>query len=143
MDLERAEPRYRLEPSKDTNPERLYERRWALDLLDRVLVRLRHEAVVSGRQMVFDQLQGRLVGERPAETYVQLGARLGLSEAAVKETVHRLRQRYRTLLREEVACTVTHPDEIDEERHFLFAVVSRPNFRLSFSQLWRCRGGSF
>jgi RNA polymerase sigma factor (sigma-70 family) len=125
LDLERAEPRYQLEPCEESNPERLYERRWALDLLDRVLDRLRHEVVVSGRESVFDQLQGFLVGERPAGTYVQLGARLGLSEAAVKVTVHRLRQRYRALLREEVACTVTHPSEIEEELRFLFEVVSR------------------
>ena len=66
-----------------------------------------------------------LLGERPTETYAQLGARLGMSETAVKVTVHRLRQRYRELLREEIAHTVTRPDEIDEEMRYLFEVVSR------------------
>ena len=125
MDLEEAEERYQLEARVEANAESLYERRWALDLLDRVLDRLRHEAVASGREAVFDQLQCCLLGERPTETYAQLGARLGMSETAVKVTVHRLRQRYRELLREEIAHTVTRPEEIDEEMRYLFEVVSR------------------
>jgi RNA polymerase sigma factor (sigma-70 family) len=125
LNLEQAEERYRLEARVETHAESLYERRWAFDLLDRVLDRLRHEAVASGRVAVFDQLAGVLLGERPAETYAQLGARLGMSETAVKVTVHRQRQRYRELLREEIAHTVVHPDEIDEEMRYLFEVVSR------------------
>jgi len=125
LGLEQAEARYRLEARVEANAESLYERRWALELLDRVLDRLRFEAVASGREAVFDQLQGCLLGERPTETYTQLGARLGMSETAVKVTVHRLRQRYRELLREEIAHTVTRPDEIDEEMRYLFEVVSR------------------
>ena len=125
LDLEQAEPRYQLESRVEANAESLYERRWALDLLDHVLDRLRHEAAASGREAVFVQLQACLLGERPTETYAQLGARLGLSETAVKVTVHRLRRQYRDLLREEIARTVTHPDEIDEEMRYLFEVVSR------------------
>ena len=125
LDLEQAEERYQLEAHVEANAETLYERRWALDLLDHVLDRLRHEAVASGKIAVFDQLQCCLLGERPTETYAQLGARLGMSETAVKVTVHRLRQRYRALLREEIAHTVTRPDEIDEEMRYLFEVVSR------------------
>lgn len=120
-----GEERYQLEACVEANAESLYERRWALDLLDRVLDRLRHEAVASGKEVVFDQLQGCLLGERSAETYAQLGARLGLSESAVKVSVHRLRQRYRDLLHEEIAHTVTRPEEIDEEMRYLFEVVSR------------------
>jgi RNA polymerase sigma-70 factor (ECF subfamily) len=125
LDLDQAEERYRLEARVEATPESLYERRWALDLLDHVLDRLRNEAAASGREAVFAQLQGCLLGERPTETYAQLGARLGLSETAVKVTVHRLRQRYRELLREEIAHTVTRPDEIDEEMRNLFEIVSR------------------
>ncbi len=125
LGLEGAEERYQLEACVEADAESLYERRWALDLLDQVLNRLRHEAVASGREAVFDQLQGCLLGERPTETYAQMGARLGMSETAVKVTVHRLRQRYRELLREEIAHTVTRPDEIDEEMRYLFEVVSR------------------
>ena len=125
FDLEQAEARYQLEARGEAYPENLYERRWALDLLDRVLDRLRQEAVASGREVVFDRLQGCLLGERPNETYAQLGAKLGLSETAVKVTVHRLRQRYRELLREEIAHTVTSPDEFEDELRYLFEVVSR------------------
>ena len=125
LDLEAAEDRYRLEPRVEANAESLYERRWALDLLDRVLERLRREAVVSGKAVVFAELEFCLLGERATETYAQLGARLGMSETAVKVTVHRLRQQYRELLREEIAHTVTRPDEIDEEMRYLFEVVSR------------------
>jgi RNA polymerase sigma factor (sigma-70 family) len=125
LELAGAEGRYQLEACVEADAESLYERRWALDLLDQVLNRLRHEAVASGREAVFNELQGSLLGERSTETYVQLGARLSMSETAVKVTVHRLRQRYRELLREEIAHTVTRPDEIDEEMRYLFEVVSR------------------
>lgn len=125
LNLEEAEERYQLEAGSEANAESLYERRWALDLLDRVLDRLRSEAVASGRQVVFEQIQHYLLGEHPGQTYAQVGARLNLSETAVKVAVHRLRTRYRELLREEIAHTVTHPGEIDEEMHYLFEVVSR------------------
>ena len=125
LDLQRVEERYQLEGRVEATPESLYERRWALDLLDHVLDRLRLEAGASGRKAVFDQLQDCLLGDRPTETYAQLGANLGLSETAVKVTVHRMRQRYRELLREAIAHTVARPEEIDEEMRYLFEVVSR------------------
>ena len=124
LDLEQAEERYQLEACVEANPERLYERRWALDLLDRTLGRLRQEATASGRDAVCDELQGCFLGERPAETYAQLGTRLGMSETAVKVAVHRLRQRYHELLREEIAHTVTRPEEVEEELRYLFEIVS-------------------
>ena len=125
LNLAGAEERYQLEACVEADAQNLYERRWALDLLNHVLDRLRHGVVAAGREVVFDQLQGCLLGERPTETYAQLGARLGMSETAVKVTVHRLRQQYRELLREEIAHTVTRPEEIDEELRYLFEVVSR------------------
>ena len=125
LDLEHAEERYQLEARVEVDAQSLYERRWALDLLDHVLDRLRHEAVASSKIAVFDQLQGCLLGEQPTETYAQLGAKLGLSETAVKVTVHRLRQRYRELLREEIAQTRTSPDGIEQEMRYLFEGASR------------------
>jgi RNA polymerase sigma-70 factor (ECF subfamily) len=125
LDFAGAEERYQLEACVEADPESLYERRWAIDVLDQVLNRLQREAVASGRETVFEQLQGCLLGERPTETYAQLGARLDMSETAVKVSVHRLRRRYRELLHEEIAHTVTHPEEIDEEMRYLFEVVSR------------------
>jgi len=121
----KAEERYQLEGRVEANPETLFERRWALDLLERTVDRLRHEAADSGRGAVFRQLECCLLGERPGETYAQLGSRLGLSETAVKVTVHRLRRRYRELLREEVAHTVTRPEELEAEMQYLLEIVSR------------------
>lgn len=125
LDWAEAESRYALESRVAASPENLYERRWAIDLLDYTLDRLRAESVAAGKQVVFDELQRCLLGERTSETYAQLGARLGLSETAVKVSVHRLRQRYIELLREEIAHTVRRPEEIEEEMHYLFQVVSR------------------
>ena len=125
LDIEQAEERYQTESRLEPSADEMYERRWALDLLARVLDRLRQEAVPAGKTAVFDQLQGCLLGERPDETYAQIGAKLGMSESGVKVTVHRLRQRYRELLREEIAHTVGDPGEIEEELRYLFAVVSR------------------
>ena len=125
VDWAEAEDRYRLEAPEQSNPESLYERRWAIDLLAHALDRLREESVAAGKQVLFDQLQSRLLGEPATETYAELGTRLGLSESAVKVAIHRLRQRYRELLREQIANTVTKPEEIDEEMRYLFEVVSR------------------
>jgi RNA polymerase sigma-70 factor (ECF subfamily) len=123
--MEQAEGRYAIEAHVAANPESLYERRWALDLLDRVLDRLRQEAAAAGRAAVFERLQGCLLGERLCGTYAQLGMPLGLSETAVKVAVHRLRRRYRELLREEIAHTVARPEEVEAELRYLFEVVSR------------------
>ncbi|MBM3883328.1 MAG: sigma-70 family RNA polymerase sigma factor [Verrucomicrobia bacterium] len=120
-----AEERYRLETPLETTPEHLYDRRWAIDLLDHVLERLRQEALASGQDKLFEAVEGCLLGGRADETYARIGDRLGLSETAVKVAVYRLRQRYRELVREEIAHTVTHPEQIDEEMHYLFEVVSR------------------
>ncbi len=124
--MEEAEDRYQLEACTEATAEALYERRWALDLLARALDQLRTETAASGKGAVFDHLRPCLVGERPAETYAQLGARLGLSETAVKVTVHRLRQHYRELLREQIAQTVMWPDQVEEELRYLREIVSRP-----------------
>ncbi len=125
LGCDQAEERYQLEAATEANPESLYERRWALDLLAGVLDQLRGESVASGRAALFDQLQFCLLGDRSAETYTEVGSRLGLSESAVKVTVHRLRLRYRELLREQIARTVTRPEEIEEELRYLREVVSR------------------
>jgi RNA polymerase sigma factor (sigma-70 family) len=125
LDLKQAEERYRVEGSAETDAERLYQRRWALEILERVLERLRAEAVASGNGARFDQLQGCLLGKRPPQSYAELGAGLGMSVVAVKVSIHRLRHRFREALREEIAHTVTRPEEIEEEMHCLFEVVSR------------------
>lgn len=110
--------------SEAANPERAYDRQWALALLDRVLERLREEHVRAGKSAWFEQLRETLTAERGALPYVALGARLGLSEGAVKVAVHRLRQRYRELLRAEIADTLEDPAQVEEELRHLFAALS-------------------
>ena len=125
LDSQSAEDRYRLEPVDRMDAESLYERRWALTLLERVLARLREQSTATGKEKTFDALQGFLLGEEGVETYAQTAAKLGLTEGAVKVAVHRLREGYRGLFRKEIARTVADPKEIEEEMRHLFAVISR------------------
>jgi RNA polymerase sigma factor (sigma-70 family) len=120
-----AESRYRLEPLHNLTPERLFERQWAITVLDRVLARLEAESLVlNGQPVVFDQLKQFLTADRgrPA-SYAAVAAELDMTEGAVKTAVHRLRRRYRELLRDEIAHTVASPDEIDEEIRYLLSCL--------------------
>ncbi len=118
-----AEQRYLAEPRNESAPESLYEKRWALTLLETALERLGSELASAGKERIFAELKGHLWGEPSAVSYAELSGRLGMSEGALKVTVHRLRQRFRELLREEVAHTVARPEEIEEELQYLIAVV--------------------
>jgi RNA polymerase sigma-70 factor (ECF subfamily) len=124
LQFDTAETRYGHEPVDNITPEQSYERRWVLTLLDGVLHRLRSEYEQEGRAELFAELNPCLVGDRTAQPYAELGAKLGVSEGTVKAAVHRLRQRYRQLLHEEIAHTVADPDEVDEELQHLFAVLA-------------------
>ena len=124
LDAQTAEARYCLEPVDSMDAERLFERRWATALLDRVLERLEEEFSKAGRQPVFDQLRGFLLGEKGSATYAEIAAASQMTEGAVKVAVHRLRQRYRELFREEVAHTVEEPSEINDEVRHLFSVLT-------------------
>jgi RNA polymerase sigma-70 factor (ECF subfamily) len=123
LDVLSAEDRYRREPEDIASPERLFERRWALALLDQVLTRLSEEYERRGKRAMFEQLQGCLTGDSELLPYDELGARLGMSEGAVKVAVHRLRQRYRGVLRDEISQTVADPAEIDDEIRQLFSAL--------------------
>ena len=124
LDAQTAEARYHLEPVDLMDAEKLFERRWATALLDRVLERLEEEFSKAGRQPVFDQLRGFLLGEKGSTTYAEIAAASQMTEGAVKVAVHRLRERYRELFREEVAHTVEEPSEINDEVRHLFAVLT-------------------
>jgi len=124
LDAQTAEARYRLEPVDLMDAEKLFERRWATALLARVLERLEEEYSKSGRKAVFDQLQVILLGEKETATYAEIAAASQMTEGAVKVAVHRLRQRYRELFREEVAHTVEQPSELNEEVRHLFSVLT-------------------
>ena len=124
VQLDTAETRYGQEPVDRLTPEQCYERRWALALLDKVLERLREECAAEGKSKLYEALSACLVGERQTQPYAALASRLNLSEGAVKVAVHRLRQRYRQLLREEIANTVATPAEVDEEMRYLVAILA-------------------
>jgi RNA polymerase sigma factor (sigma-70 family) len=124
LQFDTAETRYGIEPADPVTPERSFERRWALTLLEAVLNRLRTEYEQEGKAALFVKLHPCLVGERTAQPYANLAATLGISEGMVKSAVHRLRQRYRQLLREEIANTVGSAEEVDEELRHLFAVLA-------------------
>jgi len=120
LNLEDAETRMATEPSDQLSPDLLYDRRWVETLLERVVVRLQQDYESTGREAIYLQLQQFLWGPQAEVSYAEMGRRLQMSEGAVKVAVHRLRQRHRELLREEVARTVERPEQVDAElRHML------------------------
>jgi RNA polymerase sigma factor (sigma-70 family) len=125
LDALSAEDRYRREPEDNATPEKLFDRRWALTLLDQVLTRLGDEHETTGKRALFEQLQGCLTGDSHLLPYAELAVRLDMTEGAVKVAVHRLRQRYRGVLRETIAQTVADPAEIDDEIRQLFAALGK------------------
>lgn len=123
LDFHTAETRYAREAIDNVTPESCFERRWALTLLEHVLNRLRAEYEAEGKAELFAMLTPCLVGERTSQPYAELAKQLGAAEGTVKAIVHRLRQRYRQLLREEIAQTLTGQDAVDDELQHLFAVL--------------------
>lgn len=120
LDSVAGEMRYAAEALDHDTPEALFERQWIFTLLARVLRALQAECEAAGKGALFTDLRLHLQGERSGPPYAEIAARQGLSEGAVKVTVHRLRQRYGELLREEISRTVGGPHEVDEElRHFI------------------------
>jgi len=124
VQLDSAETRYGHEPADELTPEQSYERRWALTLLDTVLQNLRAEYERAGKGELFAGLNSCLVGGRETQPYAELAAQLAMNEGAVKVAVHRLRKRYRQLLREEIAQTTAEAGDVDDELHHLFAVLA-------------------
>jgi RNA polymerase sigma factor (sigma-70 family) len=124
LDFDVGDSRYSLEPGHELTPERLYERKWALTLLDRVLDRLREEYSAGGKMELFECLRP-FIGGTPADVaYADVVKELGLSAGAAKVAAHRLRRRYRDLLRDELAQTVADPADIDDEINWLFQALS-------------------
>lgn len=119
-----AETRYQSEPADLQSPDRLFEYRWAVTVLERVFERLQEEYAADGKAALFDELKGCLAQARAAVPYAEAGSRLGLSEGALRVAAHRLRRRYRELLRAEIADTVSGPDEVEEELRYLFRVLA-------------------
>ena len=124
LDCGSAEAQYALEPRDELSPEKLYERSWAMTVLDRAMTRLCAEAAAANKQEQFDCLKTYLTASENAAAYREVAAKLGMTEGAVKVAVHRLRKRYRELLRDEIAQTVASEDEIDEEIRHLFDALA-------------------
>jgi RNA polymerase sigma factor (sigma-70 family) len=124
LEFSLGEERYQREPAHDETPERIFERRWALSVLDRVVERLREEFVHHGRPEHFERLKVFLLGQSEAP-YAALAAEMNTSEGALKVAIHRLRKRYRDLFRQEIADTVADPAEVEPELRYLAAVLTR------------------
>jgi RNA polymerase sigma-70 factor (ECF subfamily) len=124
IDAGRIETSCGVEPADHLTADKIFERRWALTLLDQVLRRLRAEYVRDGKEKLFEQLKPTLTEASRSVAYAEIATRLGTTEGAIKVSVHRLRQRYRELLRAEIADTVGGPDEVEDELRNLFAALA-------------------
>lgn len=120
LDWEAGESRLSLEPSHDLTPERLFDRQWTLTLLEHVVSLLQGEFESAGKKRQFELLKGTLTGESPESSYSIVAAELGMSEEAARQAAHRLKKRYRELLKDVVAQTVLEPDDLDDEIRQLF-----------------------
>jgi RNA polymerase sigma-70 factor (ECF subfamily) len=123
LDFKAGDSRYRIETCGGLTAEQLYDRQWALTLLGQIMERLENEFVQSGNAKQFRHLIGFIIGEHSGTTYCDVAAKLNMTEAAAKMTAHRMRRRYRHLLREEIAQTVAGPDDVDDEIRNLFATL--------------------
>src|SRR6266404_480317 len=123
LDGLRADERIEMEPADPVTAEMIYERRWALTVLERVLSQLKDEYVAAGNAALFDALKQLLPDEPGSPSQAEIAARLGMTENAVRQAFYRFRQRYQSLLREEIAHTVATPGDIEDELRHLIAVL--------------------
>jgi RNA polymerase sigma-70 factor (ECF subfamily) len=123
LDALDPEARYALQPAQSTDPDAHFHRQWAHELIARAMEKLRADSEASGKGELFEALKGSLTGDEPPRS--ETATRLGMTEGAMKVAVHRLRQRYRELLRAEIAETVADPSDIDDEMRDLLAVLRK------------------
>lgn len=124
LDWETAERRCQLEPTVPPSPEHAFDREWAITLLGHALDRLAAECAADGKAELFQRLKVYLSMDRAGIPYAAAARELGLDEGAVRVAVHRLRRRYRALVREEISRTLASPDQVDEEMRALFAALT-------------------
>ncbi len=123
LDFESANSRLNREPASVRTPEQVYERKWAVTLLDQILDRLRQEFDRVGKSAQYQALHRFIIADVAGATYAEVAAQLDMTEAAAKMAVSRMRRRYRELLREEISHTVATPEEIDDEIQNLFSAL--------------------
>jgi RNA polymerase sigma factor (sigma-70 family) len=124
LDFQEAESQYHLEPADRLSPERLFEKSWALTVLEKTMVNLRADSARRGKEDVFDHLKVYLTTEKDEIPYRDMAEELDMTEGSIRVAVHRLRRQYRKLLRDEIAQTVADEDQIDEEMGCLFAALA-------------------
>lgn len=123
FDSQPNEDRYQLEPADEATPETIFERRWAVALMERVLEQLRVTMAASNKQELFESLIFCVSANTPAPPVSELAARLGMSDGAVRVAIHRMREQFRELLRAEVAAIVASPSDIDDELRHLAGIL--------------------
>src|SRR5207247_7756614 len=123
LEERRADERIDMEPADPVTAEMIYERRWALTVLERVLSRLKDEYQTAGNAALFDSLKQLLPDEPGSPSQAEIAAQLGMTENAVRQAFYRFRQRYQSLLREEIAHTVATPGDIEDELRHLIVVL--------------------
>ncbi|HUF47746.1 MAG TPA: hypothetical protein VMM93_08010 [Vicinamibacterales bacterium] len=124
LEFNDAERRYRHEPAEPATPETIYERRWALTVIDRVLAGMRSDWLQQGRADEFEALKGSLLGEAPPGGYAAVARDLGTTEGAVKVAVHRLRRTFQRALRTHIAETVADPADVADEIRYLIRALA-------------------
>ena len=124
LDLESGERRFALEPAHELTAERIFQRQWAMTLLEQTLAALRTEFAAAGKAELFERLKEYPGGDGAGVPYLELATELGMTEGALKVAMHRFRGRWREALREQIAQTVAGPEEIEEELRELFAAVA-------------------
>jgi RNA polymerase sigma factor (sigma-70 family) len=124
LEHEDLEARYLLEPAEPTTSETLFERRWALTVLERAVQRIREEYAASEKADLFEELK-EFLSDRRASPHAAIACKYGISVGAVGVTIHRLRKRYAEVLREEISHTVSAPEDIEDEIRHLIAVLGR------------------
>lgn len=124
LDWQTADTKFHVADANEPSPDRAFDREWALALLARVIDRLQTECVADGRARLFEQLKQFLTAGQAESAQREVAAALGMEEGAVRVAVHRLRKRYRQLLRDEIANTLANPAMVDEEMRALFGAFS-------------------
>jgi RNA polymerase sigma factor (sigma-70 family) len=124
LDTELAEARYQAEPALEVTADRIYERRWALALLEHTMTQLRQEFAKANKAADFERLKAFLTADKAAVAYAEVARDLGTSEGAARVAVHRLRRRFREVFREKVAHTVAAAEDVDEELRHLFSALA-------------------
>ena len=124
LDWETADTKFQVAATGEPNPEEAFDREWALALLARVIERLQAECVADGKAKLFEQLKVFLAAGKGETAQSEVAKALGMEEGAVRVAVHRLRKRYRQLLRDEIANTLSDPAMVDEELRALFGAFA-------------------